>query len=210
MYIDRNDAGIQLAQRLLKYKDQNPVILALPRGGVVLGYEAAKILSAPLDIIITRKLPSPFNPELGIGAIAPRDVKIFDYELITYLKINNDTLEKIIERETTEMNRREEVYRQWCPESDLADKTVIIIDDGIATGVSDRAAVLSVKKMNPAKVILAVPVCSSQSTIKFGSEVDEFVCLQEPLDFYAVGAHYNSFGQVTDDEVVELLKKSKE
>lgn len=209
VYIDRHDAGVQLAQRLLKYKDENPVIVALPRGGVVLGYEVAKTLDAPMDIVITRKLSAPFSPELGIGAIAPRGIKIFDYEIITYLKISNDTLEKIIEKETQEMQRREGLYRQDFEEMDLADKTVIIVDDGVATGVSDRAAVLSVKKMNPAKVILAVPVCSAQSSIKFRNEIDEFICLEEPLDFYAVGAHYQCFEQLTDEEVVELLKSAR-
>lgn len=209
-YIDRKDAGKQLAQKLLRYRDEHPVIVALPRGGVVLGCEVAKALGAPLDIVITRKLTSPFNPELGIGAIAPRDIKIFDFELITYLKISNTTLEKIIEKESIEMQRREKLYRGEFPEMDLSEKTVIIIDDGIATGVSDRAAVLSIKKMNPAKIILAVPVCPSLTAMKFRNEVDEFVCLQEPEDFYAVGAHYHNFEQVTDEEVTRLLKEAKD
>lgn len=209
VFIDRHDAGRQLAQKLLRYKDKNPVVVAIPRGGVVLGYEAAKAIGAPLDIIITRKLTSHFNPELGIGAIAPRDVKIFDYELITYLKISNDTLDKIVNKANWEMQEKERLYRGEFPELDLSEKTVIVIDDGIATGVSDRAAVLSLRKMNPAKIILAVPVCSAQSAIKFRNDVDQFVCLLEPEDFYAVGTHYHNFEQVTDDEVINLLKEAK-
>lgn len=208
-FIDRHDAGKQLAQKLLRYKDENTVIVAIPRGGVVLGYEAAKALGVPLDIIITRKLTSHFNPELGIGAIAPRDVKIFDYELITYLKISNDTLEKIVNKANWEMQEKERLYRGEFPEINLCEKTVIVIDDGIATGVSDRAAVLSIKKMNPAQIILAVPVCPAQSAIKFRNEVDKFVCLLEPEDFYAVGAHYHSFEQITDEEVARLLKEMR-
>lgn len=209
IFKDRQDAGKQLAQKLLKYKDENPVIIALPRGGVVLGYEAAKTIGAPLDIIITRKLAAPHNPELGIGAIAPREIKIFDFEMITYLKISHEILDKIIEKETAEMQRREKLYRGDFSELDLTDKTVIIVDDGIATGVSDRAAVLSAKKMNPAKIVLAVPVCPLETAMKFRKEVDEFVCIHEPEDFYAVGAHYQNFKQITDEEVMNLLKDAK-
>lgn len=210
LYKDRHDAGIQLAEKLLKYKDEKPIIMALPRGGVILGYEVAKKLNAPLDITVARKIGAPSQPELGVGAIAPHGVRILNHGLIDSLGISELQIEQIIEKETMEMNRRLELYRGDLTPLDLYEKTVIVVDDGIATGVSDKAAVLSVKYLYPKKVILAVPVCPINTAEKFRKYVDEFVCLNEPRDFYAVGTYYEHFDQVSDEEVITLLKEAGE
>lgn len=205
LFKDRQDGGRQLAEKLIKFKDENPIIIALPRGGVVTGYEVAKILKASLDVMITRKLGSPFQPELGIGAIAPNNVRILNLDAIRFLGISKDEMEEIIKRETIEMNRRIKLYRGNLPPLDLSGKTVIIVDDGLATGVTAGAAVLAVKQMIPEKIILAVPVSPQDTANKFREEVDEFICLSEPPDFFAVGQYYCDFEQVTDKEVISLL-----
>jgi len=209
IYKDRQDAGRQLAEKLMKFKDEKPVIIALPRGGVVTGYEVAKMLNAPLDVMITRKLGAPFQPELGVGAIAPNDVSILNLDAIRFLGISKDEMEEIIRRETKEMHRRIKLYRGDLPPLDLNGKTVIIVDDGLATGVTAGAAVLAIKQMTPEKIILAVPVSPPDTAEKFREEVDEFICLQEPHDFYAVGQYYYDFDQVTDDEVISLLSLAR-
>lgn len=206
LYKDRHDAGRQLAKKLLKYKDENPLILALPRGGVVVGYEIAKMLNAPLDVIVARKIGAPSQPELGIGAIAPNGIRILNGELIRTLGISESQIKEIIEKETMEMNRRTELYRGKLSPPDLFEKTVIVADDGIATGISDKAAVLSLPQLDPKKIVLAVPVCPPDAANKF-REVDEFICLAQPPDFYAVGAHYENFEQVSDEEVINLLQE---
>lgn len=208
LYKDRHDAGRQLAEKLLKYKDENPIILAIPRGGVVVGYEIAKVLNAPLDVIIARKIGAPFQPELGIGAIAPNGIRILNGELIRSLGISESQIKEIIEKETLEMNRRAELYRGKQPPLDLFEKTVIVVDDGIATGISDKAVILSLPQLDPKKIVLAVPVCPPDAANKF-REVDEFICPFKPPDFYAVGAHYENFDQVNDEEVINLLHDTK-
>lgn len=208
LYKDRYDAGRQLAEKLLQYKDENPVIVALPRGGVVVGYEIAKMLNAPLDVIVARKLGAPFQPELGIGALAPQGIRILNTGLIRTLGISESQIKQIIEEETAEMNRRIELYRGGLPPLDLYEKTVIIVDDGIATGITDKAAVLSLPQLEPKKIILAVPVCPPETAEKF-KEVDEFICLAQPPDFYAVGEYYENFEQVSDKDVIKLLQEAK-
>lgn len=210
LYKDRFDAGQQLAEKLLKYKNENPVIIALPRGGVVIGYEAAKKLRAPLDIIVTRKIGAPLQPELGIGAIGPKGIRLLNSDLIRTLGVSEIQVEQIIEEETMEMNRRTDIYRESLPALDLTGRTVILVDDGIATGVSDKAAILSIKYFYAKKIILAVPVCPAGTAEKFHKYADEFICLAQPPDFYAVGAYYENFEQVSDEEVINLLKEARE
>lgn len=209
-YKDRKDAGRQLAEKLKKYKEDKPIIMALPRGGVVLGYEVAKILNAPMDVITTRKTGAPFNPEFGIGAIAPNGIRILNPESINLLKISDSEIERIIEKETNEMNRRITLYRKGLPSINLQGKTVIVVDDGLATGVSTKAAILSIKQMQPEKIILAVPVSPPNTADKFRKEVDEFICLAEPADFYAVSVYYDNFEQISDEEVINLIQKAKQ
>lgn len=210
IFKDRQEAGEKLAEKLIKYADEKPVIIALPRGGVVLGYEVAKKLNAPLDIIVARKIGAPFNPELGIGAIAPNGIRILNVEAIQHFGISEIEIEKIIKKETEEMERRIKLYRKDRPALDLHKKTVIVIDDGLATGVSTRAALLAIKTMSPKKTILAVPVSPPHTADKFRKKVDEFICLGEPQDFYAVGAYYDNFEQTSDEEVINLIQKAKE
>lgn len=210
LYRDRQDAGIQLAEHLTKYASENPIIIALPRGGVVLGFEVAKKLNAPLDVVATRKIGAPFHPEFGVGAIAPNGVRVLNFEALKLLKIPESLIEQIIERETIEMNRRANLYRKDLSPLDLRDKTVIVVDDGLATGVSTQAAIQSIKMMNPKKIILAVPVSPPETAKKFRTEVDEFLCLNVMPDFYAVGAYYDNFAQVTDDEVINLLQAARD
>lgn len=209
IFKDRQDAGKQLAKELIKYKDDKPIIIALPRGGVVLGYEVAKILHCPLDIIVPRKIGAPFHPEFGVGAIAPHGVRVLDYDTIRRLNISDSELEEIIAHETLEMTRRIQLYYKDLPPFDLKGKTVIIVDDGIATGVSTKAAIISVRQQRPKRTILAVPVCPPETAYRLRKEVDEFLFLDEPLDFYAVSVYYEDFRQVTDEEVISLLKKAK-
>lgn len=209
IYKDRKDAGQELAQKLKKYAKDDPVVIALPRGGVILGYEVAKALKAGLDVIVPRKIGAPLQPEYGIGAIAPKGVRILNTRAIESLGISEDEIEYLTQMETKEMNRRMELYREGLEPFDLEKRTVIMVDDGIATGVSTKAAVLSVKKMNPKKIILAVPVCPQNTAEKFRNVVDEFLCLCEPQDFYAVGEHYDDFRQVSDEEVISLIQKAK-
>jgi len=209
IYKDRDDAGIALAEELQKYKDEKPIIMALPRGGVVLGYEVAKALKAPLDVIVPRKIGAPQNPEYGIGAIAPGQIAILNNEAIRALNIPPQAVEQIIEKETVEMNRRINLYRKNLPDLDLHNKTVIVVDDGIATGVSTLAAVLSVKLLKPKHIVLAVPVCPIDAGDKFEGHVDEFICLNAMSEFYAVGLYYQNFDQTTDEEVIDLLQKAR-
>lgn len=209
LYKDRSDAGLQLAEKLRKYTDEKPIILALPRGGVILGYEVAKALKAPLDVVVPRKIGAPFHPEFGVGAIAPHGICILNSQTINLLRISESEIDEIIELETLEMNRRIKLYRKDLPPLDLNGKTVIVVDDGIATGVSTKAAIMSIKTMNPKKIILAVPVCPPETAAKFREEVDEFLCLEEPPDFYAVSVYYNNFEQISDAEVITLLEKAR-
>lgn len=208
-YKDRYDAGRKLAQELLPYKNENPVILAMPRGGVIIGYEVSKLLKAPLDVFVARKIGAPFYPELGIGAIAPNGVKMLNYELIHSLNIPEYEIETVIERESIELQRRIEFYRAGLPEMDLEGKTAILVDDGLATGITAKASVFAVKKTNPKKIILAVPVSPPDTANELRNEVDIFICLHEPPEFYAVGAYYLNFEQIEDKEVINLLEKAK-
>jgi len=210
LYKDRQDAGIALAEKLKKYENEKPIILAIPRGGVVLGYEVAKALRSPLDIIVTRKIGAPDNPEFGIGAIAPGQISILNNEVTGELGVSKQEIEQIIKKETVEMNRRINLYRKNLPDLNLNNKTVIVVDDGIATGVSTLAAIRSIELLKPKKIILAVPVCPSDSVYKFEQQVDEFKCLNPRPDFYAVGQYYDYFDQVTDVEVIDLLQKAKQ
>jgi putative phosphoribosyl transferase len=209
LYKNRKDAGIALAEKLKKYEHENPVILALPRGGVVLGYEVARALKAPLDVVVPRKIGAPQNPEFGIGAIAPNGTIVLNDEAVEMMGISGQMLEQIIEKETLEMNRRINLYRKNLPDLDLnyfKGKTAIVVDDGIATGVTTLAAVHSIKLLKPKRIILAVPICPTGVGAKF--EVDEFICLNAMANFYAVGAYYKNFDQTTDEEVVDLLQRA--
>ncbi len=209
MFIDRQDAGRKLAESLKSYKSENPIILALPRGGVPIGYEVAKALEAPLDIFVVRKVGPPWNPEFGVGAVAP-GVQILDKSSLRMLGLTEADLAPTIEQEQKELNRRLRLYRQNEELPNVEGKTVILIDDGLATGISTRAAIQGIKKLKPAKVILAVPVGPPETVAFLKTLVDDLICLEVPRDFYAVSAFYLNFPQVSDEEVIRLLKLSKQ
>ncbi|MBI4363653.1 MAG: phosphoribosyltransferase [Candidatus Doudnabacteria bacterium] len=206
---DRNDAGKQLAKKLLQYKGKDCIVLALPRGGVIIGYFVAQILKCSLDVVVARKLGAPFNPEFGVGAIAPGGVTVLDQASIRALGIRQEDLGRVVIDETAEMKRRIKLYRGSRPPLDLKNKIAILVDDGLATGVTARAAIDFIKAQKPKKLILAVPVAAADTASQMRELVDEFVCLLTPVDFMAVGLWYESFEQVTDEEVVKIMKEYK-
>ena len=207
IFRDRTEAGQKLALALKKFAGRKEaIVLFLPRGGVVLAVEVARALDLPMDLVIPRKLGAPFNPEYAIGAITEDSEGIFNEEVIAELGISPRTLKKIVAREKKEAQRRLQAYRGDRSPLDLAGKTVILVDDGIATGLTMRAAIKSVRAKKAAKIIVAVPVAARDSLARIKREVDRAVCLNTPRFFGAVGAFYQEFGQVKDEEVVELLR----
>ena len=202
---DRHDAGQRLATKLKKYKNTNAVVLALPRGGVVVGYEIARALSLPLDIIATRKIGHPSNPEYAIGAVDANGTAVFNEAEI--VQIDKRWLEKEIQEQKNEAGRRTKAYRKGKKQLKLGEKTIVIVDDGIATGFTMRLAVKAAKKEKPEKIIVAVPVAPPESVEEIKNEgADEVILLEPPEEFRgAVGAHYQEFEQVEDEEVIRLL-----
>lgn len=208
IFHNREHAGQLLAQRLQKFENENPIILALPRGGVPLGAEIAKSLNAPLDVIVVRKLGAPFDPEFAIGAIAPNDTVIINLHSIKALGLSEEDLQKVIAKESAEMERRIKLF-QDNKTPQLKDKTVIVVDDGLATGLTAQAAIHYLIRKEAAKIIMAAPVCSREAAENLRKEADEFICLHEPDNFNAVGEWYDNFPQITDDEVLEILQQFK-
>lgn len=205
---DRQDAGRQLGALLQRYRDENPVVLALPRGGVAVGYEVARVLGAPLDVLVARKIGAPGQPELGIGAVAPGGVRVVDERAVHWLGVSEAELESIAAAETAEMERREARYRDGRPPVDLSGRTAILVDDGLATGVTARAAIAAVRRRGPRRLVLAVPVCAWETTGRIRPLVDELVCAHTPDDFRAVGLWYADFGQLADEDVTRLLERA--
>jgi putative phosphoribosyl transferase len=206
---DRAEAGRALAHALSRYAGRDDVVvLALPRGGVPVGYEVAKELGAPLDVFLVRKLGVPGHEELAMGAIATGGVLVLDERVLRWLGINEDQIQKTLARELDELRRREATYRDGRPLPDLKGKTVILVDDGLATGASMQAAAGAVRRREPARIVVAVPVASRATCDRFRDEVDEVVCAVTPEPFYAVGNWYEDFSQTSDDEVRELLALS--
>jgi putative phosphoribosyl transferase len=209
---DRREAGRKLAERLEDMRRggqlNNPVVLALPRGGVPVADEIARALHAPLDVLVARKIGAPFNPELGVGALAGEDPPLYDKRALAMLDLSADRLAPQVARERAELHRREDLYREGRPAPDVRGRSVIVVDDGLATGVTARAALRTVRGSGPARLILAVPVCSPEAAIALGPEVDELVCLYRPDSFRAVGQWYEEFDQVGDEEVIATLRAS--
>jgi putative phosphoribosyl transferase len=206
---NRTEAGRLLAQRLRGYAGRDDVVvLALPRGGVPVAYEVAKELRAPLGVFVVRKLGVPGYEELAMGAIASGGVVVLDEGLLRRLGIDRAQLERAIAREAQELERREEAYdgRRGLPQ--LEGKTAILVDDGLATGSTMRAAALAVRELNPARVVLAVPVAAEETCDEFRGLVDEVVCQATPRPFHAVGVWYDDFSQTSDEEVRELLERA--
>lgn len=208
LFKDREEAGKLLAAKLKKYKTGNPLVLALPRGGVVVGYQIAKILALAMDVIIVRKIGSPRDPEFGIGAIAEGGISVLDNRSVKILGISEEQSAEMISREKKELDRRLELYRGGKCLAFAKGKTVIIADDGLATGVTALAAIQAVRKLNPLKMIFAVPVCSFEASDSIGKKVDEFICLSNRENLRAIGLYYRNFSQVSDEEVLQLLSGS--
>jgi predicted phosphoribosyltransferase len=208
---DRREAGRLLAQRLSAYQERDDVlVLALPRGGVPVGYEVARALRAPLDVLLVRKLGMPGHEELAIGAVATGGIRVLDASLLAQFGIGSETLERIAERETRELQRRERAYRGDRPSRDVKGKTVILVDDGLATGSSMRAAVRALRQRGPAAVVVAVPVAPPSTCTSLREEADDVVCARAPEPFAAVGQWYDDFSQTSDEEVGELLAAAGE
>lgn len=209
LFADRADAGRRLADALGEYADNpNVVVLALPRGGVPVGYEVARRLHAPLDLYLVRKLGVPGHEELAMGAVASDGTCVVDEDLIGSLRIGEATLDDVIRRETAELRRRETAYREWRPKLDLAGKIVIVVDDGLATGATMRAAAMALRATHPAAIVAAVPVAAARTCASLQRVVDRVVCVHTPEPFHAVGLYYQNFEQTGDDEVRRLLSQS--
>ena len=206
-FADRREAGIELASKLRHVANRSDVVvLALPRGGVPVAYEVAEALNAPLDIFLVRKLGLPEYPELAMGAIASGGVRVLNPEVVRFYGVSSSAIESVARDEGRELERREREYRRGRPMADLKDKTVILVDDGLATGSTMRAAVEAVRQHKPARVIVAVPVGAPSTCAEFADITDETVCARTPQQFSAVGMWYRDFSQTTDEEVRALLQ----
>lgn len=206
---NRTDAGRQLAARLVAYAGQDDVlVLGLPRGGVPVAFEIAMTLDAPLDVFIVRKLGLPGHEEFGIGAIASGNVRVVDEAVLRAYDVDPESLERITARERLELERRERLYRDDHPFPTIEDRIVILVDDGLATGSTMRAAIAALRKKRPSKILVAVPVGAPETCSAIAKLVDDVVCLETPDPFYAVGLWYEDFEQTADSEVHELLERA--
>jgi len=208
-FIDRMDAGRNLAKALAPYKDQRPVVLALPRGGVPVAAEVATALDAPLDLILVRKIGVPFQPELAMGAVVDgvEPVIVRNEEVIRLTGVSEKDFNAICDQELAEIERRRKRYLGDRPHPQVAGRTVIVVDDGIATGATTRAALRAIRMRKPSKLVLAVPVAPTATLKELRGEADEIVCLEDYEDFGAIGRFYSDFSQVSDTEVTETLSR---
>ena len=205
LFADRRDAGRKLAESLDRFRADDPLVLALPRGGVPVGYEVARVLEAPLDIVLVRKLGAPFQPEYGIGAIAEGGVRVIRSKDVELIGIGEDELDAIVARETEELDRRALVYRGEREAIPVEGRNVILVDDGIATGGTAVAAGRALRARGAARVILAVPVAPPGTEVRLADEFDEVICLEQPHGFFGIGQFYVEFGQLDDEAVIDLL-----
>lgn len=206
---DRTQAGKLLAEKLTKYANRPDVlVLGLPRGGVPVAFEVAKALNAPLDVFIVRKLGVPSHIELAMGAIASGGVCFLDREIIQSFDVSETAIDLVRQHEKRELERRENIYRKNRPEPNFRDRAIILVDDGLATGATMRAAVMALKPHEPKCIVVAVPVAATQSYSQFGEEVDEVVSVILPERLWAIGHWYDNFSQTTDEEVCSLLQQA--
>jgi len=207
---NRYEAGRFLAERLSAYANRpDTLVLALPRGGVPVAYEIAKALGAPLDVFQVRKLGLPGHEELAMGAIATGGVRVRNPEVVEYLRIPDEVIDEVTARERQELERRERLYREGRPALSPRDRVVILVDDGLATGSTMRAAILALRQQQSASIVVAVPVAAKQTCEELRAVADEVVCAVTPDPFYAVGLWYEDFAQTTDEEVRELLARAE-
>ena len=211
IFADRREAGRFLASKLMDYADRPDVlVLALPRGGVPVANEVARALHAPLDVFLVRKLGLPGREELAMGAIASGGVLVLNEDVVHALRIPQDVLESVIVAEQEELGRRERIYRGDRPPPDVRGRTVILVDDGLATGSTMRAAVAALRRQGPARIVVAVPIGAPETCAEFEREADDVVCAVTPQPFSAVGLWYGDFSQTTDEEVHDLLERAAE
>lgn len=206
---DREEAGRILANRLTEYADQKPIVLGLPRGGVPVAFEVAKALKAPLDVFVVRKLGTPGQEELAMGAIASGGVRVLNTPVIEALGISQDEIETETRKERAEAERRERLYRGNRPQLNVEERTVILVDDGIATGSTIKAGIAALKQLKVGRIVVAVPVAPTSTIEELKMEADEVVCVSTPEPFSAIGLWYEEFPQTTDEEVRDLLKKAE-
>lgn len=207
IFPNRVDAGRRLAKKLDVYAKRNDVlVLGIPRGGVSVAFQVAAELGAPLDVFVVRKLGAPWQKELAFGAIATGGIRILDAQIVESLGISEMEIERIEAEERQELDRRECLYRGGRPALNLEGKTVILVDDGIATGASTLAAITAARKLKPARIVLAAPIAPSSTCGRLRREVDDLICLDTPESFYAIGQFYEDFSQVSDEEVTNLLQ----
>ncbi|MDZ4043874.1 MAG: phosphoribosyltransferase [Eubacteriales bacterium] len=209
MFSDRTEAGRRLAENMADESLEDGLILGIPRGGVIVAAKVAEKLGLPLDIIIPRKIGVPFNTEVAIGAVTQDGTVILDDRLMTLTGLDEADLRPQIEQEIAEIARRTRLYRGDRPEPEYRDRTVVLVDDGIATGSTTLAALRSIRKGNPRTVILAVPVAPPETLDRLAPEVDRIICLEAPDPFYAVGQFYDHFDQTSDEEVIDILNRNK-
>jgi putative phosphoribosyl transferase len=208
-FLNRSEAGRLLARALDQYKGRSDVVvLALPRGGVPVAYEVARALKAPLDVFIVRKLGVPGHEELAMGAIASGGIRALNTSVIQQLNIPQSVIDAVARREGEELRRRELLYRDDKPSPDVSGRTVILVDDGLATGATMKAAVSALRRQNPSKTVVAVPTAPAETCDELRRQADEVVCGVTPEPFYAVGQWYEDFGQTTDAEVTELIRRT--
>jgi putative phosphoribosyl transferase len=209
LFRDRTEAGRVLADRLSHYRNERDVlVLALPRGGVPVAAEVARALQAPLDVFLVRKLGVPGHEELAMGAIASGDVRILNREVVDYLHVPEHVIHDVAHRELQELNRQDDLYRRHRPFPVIEGKTAILVDDGLATGMSMRAAVHALKKLHPKRIVVAVPVGAGPTCEQLREEVDELVCAETPEDFLGVGRWYEDFRPTSDETVQALLQEA--
>jgi len=210
-FLDHRHAGQQLAARLVEWAAHRDLadllVVALPRGGVPVAAEVARALGAPLDIVVVRKIGAPGNPETGIGAIAGDEPPLYDHRALRMLSLSEEDLADDVARERAELRRREGVYRRGRPAPAVRGRSVIVVDDGLATGVTARAALRHLRAQGPAHLVLAVPVCAPDAAAAVREEADDLVCLHRPESFWSVGEWYEEFAQVSDDEVISTLRR---
>lgn len=209
VFQDRREAGRELAAHLQAYADRDDVlVLALPRGGVPVGFEVAQALHAPLDVFLVRKLGVPGHEELAMGAIASGGVRVLNEDVVGTVGIPENVVDAVAEQERDELARRDQLYRGERPPPDVRGRTVILVDDGLATGSTMRAAIAALRRQDPARIVVAVPVGAPDTCAEFEHHADETICARSPDPFYAVGFWYRDFSQTTDEEVRELLSVS--
>jgi putative phosphoribosyl transferase len=210
IFRDRTDAGRQLAQRLSGFAGRADItVLGIPRGGVAVAFEIAQALHSPLDIFLSRKLGVPGHEELAFGAVSAGDGRYLDRQVIRAARVTPQQIESVTESVQAALAQRAALYRRDRPPLQVEGRAVILVDDGIATGASIYAAITALRQLNPATLILAVPVAPPSTCAWIEKQVDQLICLHEPENFYAVGQFYDQFTQVTDDEVIHLLRRSQ-